>query len=190
MTVSNVLSSPARSRASRMRNCACSLLFSLPDRKRGGVYPEHFVSFFRKEEGVLPRAAPDIQDGAGDLSRGEISERPPGPADIPGRPVPVDRIEYIHTYRGSGGDLTGSISHPFSAAPKNAGHPVTQRLHRIVAARATRGASGATLLRRNCRRSSHFAAGTTGGGTHARTFRHRNASTPAGPSAPDRKSVV
>lgn len=61
---------------------------------------------------------------------------------------------------------------------------MTQRLHRIVAVRATSGASGATLLSSPCRPSSHFTAGTARGGTHARTVRHRNRSTPSGPIAP------
>ena len=71
-----------------------------------------------------------------------------------------------------------------SAPPGNAGHAVTQRLHRIVAILATAGASGAILLSSTCRRISHFTTGTAPGGTQVRTVRHRNASTPSGPTAP------
>jgi len=73
------------------------LLLGLPDREGGGVDPEHLVASLREEEGMLPRPAPYIEDGARNLSRrGEVDERRLGPADVPGRRALVDRVEDIH----------------------------------------------------------------------------------------------
>lgn len=72
----------------------------------------------------------------------------------------------------------------YRPSPEKFGHSVTQRLHRIVAVRAIHGASGVMHFNNNVRFSIHFTAGTRKGGTQALTVRHRNASTPSGPSAP------
>jgi len=76
------------------------------------------------------------------------------------------------------------VSYPFPSSPDTFGHDVTQRLHRIVAVRAIHGASGAMHFNNSVRFSILFTAGTMTGGTPALTVRHRNASTPSGPSAP------
>src|SRR5690606_16005285 len=82
----------------RLEPSSGRLLLGLPDRKSGGVDPERLMPFSRKKEDVIPRSAPYVQDGAGNLSRpGELDERLLGPADVPGRCAPVDRIEDIHT---------------------------------------------------------------------------------------------
>lgn len=81
----------------RLKPSFSSLLLCLLDRESGGVDSDHLIPFPCKKEGMLPRSAPYIQDGAGNLSRpGELDERLLGPADVPGRCAPVDRVEDIH----------------------------------------------------------------------------------------------
>ncbi len=74
-----------------------SLLLCLPDRPGRRVNPPHLVPRLRKEEGVIPGPAPDVEDRPRNLTGpDQLDERLPGPADVPRGSALVRRFKKLY----------------------------------------------------------------------------------------------